>query len=287
MPSFLQSLFGGGDERTKTDSETIVQGLKSADSIKSSTEALSTERGTVAASQATTGTEQVTTQKQLPQAVQDALTQFIQGRIGAVTPSPGQQGLNLSSALATRAGGTQEFVDERIGNIVGAARLEGEDTIRSQETQAATQSGSALNTLVADIGQRSRNDLETKLAGLSGQLEISGRELESTDFATALAGLNDAERFQLESILQADTAKASNVSQLTDALRGATSVGTTTGLTEQSGRTEEQETINRLAELLDVIVQREESTTEQRTTGTQSADSSGSILALLDVLSGF
>lgn len=138
----------------------------------------------------------------------------------------------LAASLTDRAGEAQSFVAEQTGAIIEDARRRGELELGASITGLAQATGSSQNSLVQLLAQQGRNDLETQLAGLTSELTLRGRELQTEELQTALPAL-----------VQGQAAQGADVQQIgaiTELLRGATAVQRGTTLTEQETQTEEK-----------------------------------------------
>lgn len=205
------------------------------------------------AQQSTSGQQQ--TQTSLDQETQNVLRQLVQSLGIGVSGDAGvgsqasAGALDFAQFLGDRAKGTQDFVDARKQNIVGEARRQGEDELTSLVTQSSRQAGSSLNTLVTDVASRGRAELESRLGALTGQLDLSGRQLEDQSLAAAFSSLIEAGQLG-QSVKSSDV---TNLSNLAGILKGSEISSDVVGQVNVAGSAQETTTIDQVSKLIELI----------------------------------
>ena len=245
---------------------------------------------------AVTGTEQLQQQQRqiqqrsLSQPITAALEQQLLSLIGpqagilpgapgnVPNPSAQIQQADVTQTLANRALGADQTSADAIAAIVEASRAAGERTLTRATTTAAQQAGSAFNSFVQELGSRGAADLETQLAGLQGQLGLQARQAGTQELLGAIEAFGRT--------AETDTRQ---VASLVDALKGAVTSAVEVGDASQVARTEEQQTINTLQEILRAL--QESANTESVTTvdaqGSTTTRQPSTILDFLNVFSQF
>lgn len=237
LPVTRLSLFDFGF----SNSEQTTKQKQNTSSSETSTQTSDTTRsGTRTAD--TSGLEVLT---QLPEEIQAVLTTLA---LSLAQDAGGGASTNLSAELSKRAEGADVALQDAIKKIVAAREQTGQREIASQVAQLASSTGSSQNSFVQQVGLQANQDLQTALAGVQGQLEIEGRRQATNEFAAALSGR---------------AAGTTDLVNVVNALRGATTQRTTTGQqTEQSD--EQQRVLTDLSRLLN-----------SSTTGTAESEKSG------------
>lgn len=253
-------IFGIGGSQEKSKSKTTASGKKTVDETQTQTQT---------STQQTTGETQQTSQARfLDPQTEQILQGLISGLAGAGGGAGGlsQEGIaaqgesiEFARDLTDRAAGTGAFVAEQIDPILAEARRQGEDALGRQITQVGNQAGSNLNSFVQLAAAEGRADLESSLAALNADIVLQGRELESRDLSVAAQALQTAG----VAAQAPEQQNISNIAQLSNILRGATSEQAVSG-TQQT--TSEAETV---AEALRSVLEEfnTRSVTEGKTTG--------------------
>jgi hypothetical protein len=280
-----------GSDSTQTQTVETVENQKVKDStIQGSTQTGISEKGTVAASEKSETQSQVVDQSFLDSEIQSLLGNLIRG-IGvnagsapAVNPaSPLTANQDLLGVIQQRAIGLPQTIDEKIAGIIGEARRSGESQLTSAVSNTARSAGSAQNSLVADVNASGRAELETRLAGLQGQLGLAGVDATERALASAFA----AGDTQTKTAVEVGDNPVNQIAQLAQILKGATATGTTQATGQSSQVAEEQQTAASIENLISVLERLQEGTTTRSSSGTTTGSSTGSILDILNTVSRF
>ncbi|KKM05174.1 hypothetical protein LCGC14_1756770 [marine sediment metagenome] len=192
--------------------------------------------------------------------------------------------LDFARLLATRALGTSESVSKDTAAIVDEARRLGEIGIAKSGTALAEVGGSALNSVIASLQGRGQADLESQLASIAAELSIRGKELESTDLATAFASLTEGLQTGANVALAGEAAPTQQIVDLVNALKG----GTTTAAGTTTEKFGEEQFIFTLAELIASITETQKGTVEKTgTSKTKESPGITDIIGSIGSLSGF
>lgn len=241
FPAMKLGLFDFGFSSSKQKTSQTQSGTSNETSTQSST---STGSGTRTSD--TTGLEVLT---QLPEEIQAVLTTLA---VNLAQDAGADGSANLSAELARRAEGADVALQDAIQRIVAAREDTGKREIASQVAQLASSTGSSQNSFVQQVGLQANQDLQTALAGVQGQLEIEGRKQATNEFAAALSGRASG---------------TTDLVNIVNALRGATTQRTTTGATTEQ-TDEQQQVLTDLSRLVN-------STTTGSSTGKKSGFSLG------------
>ena len=275
----FDTLFGGSKSR-QSGKVVTDQDVKST-AVSSKAGASSTQTGQVAARAADTATQRLQKQFTLDPEIQAFISSLITETGGR--PAEGAGGAELQGVaeqLLARAGGTQEFVDQRKADILTAAEQRGKKQVEATRTQAERAAGSSFNTLAQLAGQEAENELTVDLAGLGAQLDLSGREAETAALAQAFSAL--AQSGEVGATAGLENIRV--VSDLVQSLKGATSVTEGTIDTQATERAETQTTENQIQQLIELITQTQEGRTVQTQEGEAKQGGSFDVIDLLPLL---
>lgn len=296
-------LTGRDNQQTQTQSSQVVEDTNIAKSaFRGTSTAEAQERGTVAASSRNDSTTQQVDQRFLGQDIETLLGNLIKGlgdQSGVLPPSAGTFGAGgkppnanavlgdnavLLDIIRNRATALPGKIEGDIAGIVGEARRQGEDQLTANTTAAAQASGSAQGSLVTDIENSGRAELESRLAGITGQLGLQGIGVAGQELATAFAGGDTLAK----STSDIGALPVEQITQLAEVLKGATQQGTTTGAADSTQLSEEQQVTNSLRSVLEALEELTKGKTVRTSEGTStgSSSSSGSILDIFDSLAG-
>ncbi len=165
--------------------------------------------------------------------------------------------LDFARFLSNRAVQTGDVVSDNVAAIVSDARRTGERELTRQGTVLSEAAGSGLNTVNAAVQGRGRADLEAQLASIAAELNIRGRELESSDLATAFAALTEGLQTGSNVDLAGKSQPVQLITQLVDALKG----GVTETVSQATGTSTESTVAEALSTLIEAL------TSNQSTTG--------------------
>ena len=183
-----------------------------------------------ASSQTTAGTRQqagISDISTLDPEVQKLLMTLMERSAG-----PGAE-QDLVNFIQSRATGGDAAIGGDIEKILAASRLSGERGITQRATAGASRAGSGFNTLVRAQAGRDIAGLETQLAGVAGELGLSGRRQVSEELMGAVG---------------ARGASTANLTALANVLKGAQ----TRGVSQELGR-EETSTASLLASIQQML----------------------------------
>jgi len=165
----------------------------------------------------------------------------------------------LADFVATRAIGGD--LTKSIEDIVSNARLQGKQDIGRATVGNANEAGSSLNSFVQQTAGEQYADLNSQLAGLTGELNFKAREIQSAELSQALQG-----------IINADSSQAANVSGIANVLKGATQE--TSGSSMQKGTSSSTEQSSQLSTILEALTSLQRGTEYSNTSERIKLDSS-------------
>ncbi len=264
-----------------TDSSQAINTVTQQDTAKTTlsggTTAQTQQRGAVTGEEQATTTARDETVTQLDPETQALLQNLIQ-QLGGDIGGSGDPTADLIDVLqqsfagdfATRAGDSGDATAGSIEDVISAARASGEEQIGLQNRQIAERTGSSFNTLVQDLTQENRQDFETQLAGVSGQLSLAARESGTQEFL----GASEALRRATESSRLGASSGVADLATLINSLKGATQTSALTGDVLQTGLQETQETTNSLQSVIEAI--QELQSGKSVTVGSQTGETSES-----------
>jgi len=253
----------GSENSQDTSSKIVKDESVESTQLKNQIGGVSKQTGSVA--------DVLQTERQLGAKTETTLTDFLNQLVGGAGVKD-TSAVDLAKIAGTRAKGADASIQAMIDSIIAAARSEGELDLGRRETAAARGAGSSLNSIVQQLGIEGRGDLETKLAGLAGQLGLQGRAAGTTEFASAGEGL----RKSIEGLSTGVGAEASGIADIADILKGGTKTLTSS--------TEQQTTEQQVNQLVEALSQLTKGSTVQTTDGSTSQTSSGSILDIFKAL---
>ena len=277
---FLSDLFGGGGSKQSQSGSSSTSASTTQSSKKQGTS--STVTGTTGAQTGASKSEQQQTQQLLAPEVQELLIGVI-GNIaaaGGAGGATGDEAQTVAQQLLARAGGTQDFVDQRTGDIVKAARVAGQQEVDAIKTRNTRQAGSSFNTLAQQASTKAQQDFELQLAGLAAEIGLAGREQETGALAQGFDALVQSGQLGASAGLE----DARVIGDLVNVLKGATATSTGVVDTSTQQQTEQQSTENTVQELIEAIQQVTKSKT--KTSGTAKVSSTPSVLDVITSLGG-
>ncbi len=259
--------------------------------IRGGTTAETQERGVASAGTRSDVTTQDLSARFLDQDIELVLSDLIKGlseRSGVVNLSVDTNDVladnrALQQTIQQRATSLPANINADIANIIGEARRQGEDELQALTTRAATAAGSSQNSLVSDIEASGRAELESRLAGQLGQLNLAALQPIQQAEAAAFAAGDTLARTTSDISSQPIT----DITALSELLKGATQTIQQSGTADRIQAEETAETVNRLSEALDAIEEFTKGTTVRTGTTNTEGSSTGSILDIFQTIAAF
>lgn len=217
--------------------------------------------GETTAATSQTGKTGATTQTGTTQLLSPEIQATLEGILQSfATPEATGARADIGTMLSERAATAPEDIQALIDPIVAEARTQGERKLGQAGQAISREAGSSLNSLVQLLQAEGGAELESRLGSLAGQLGLQGRQIATGEATSAL------------------TATGGEVSRIADILKGATQETTATGISE------EQTTVNQLAQLTKVLEELTKGKTVSTTDATGAARQTGTILDFLKAI---
>lgn len=160
---------------------------------------------------------------------------------GALAGGQSEQAGQLASALGERAQTADADIGANFAAILDESRRSGERDLQRLVTDLSQQAGSSQNTFVAAAAAEGRAALESQLASLRAQLNLTGRQQATQELQSALTA-----------IAGEDNRNVQNLTNLINSVRGAEATATSTKSNEQTV-IEELESLETLSELVNAL----------------------------------
>lgn len=198
---------------------------------------------------------------QLDQDTQNALKQLISvigdkyaagggSVLSAGTTAAAGNAQGLADLIKTRALGTTDTLNANTAAIVDEARRTGQKNIDTATTGLSRAAGSSLNSFVVQSKQEAQGNLESQLAALNAQLGNDAYKTGTQDLLSAFAAANQSAATGANLDITGGGAGVSEIATLAGILKGANTVGTTTGTQETQTSAQQQDVLTQLSEIL-------------------------------------